>query len=310
MADTAVPVTASPTGSTPAPSAAPATVATPSGPQAVGSPAAAAVSAPAASMARSSPPEDRWPSILDNARAKTRAEVEQEFRQKYSRYDQFETDPLAAVLGWLDQGSQHSIYGPHIANWAEQYVGKRHGQAPEEPKPDVPIMDQAGNVTGYTYSDRQLQAREKWLTHQLNQQWEERLGPLEQREAARQERDQQTEVMQNANQHASHTLASLRSQPYFKEHEVRIREAFEQHPEWGDNIHAAYNHVLINEILPNLSQAEQRRTITELQTKAGGNTVNPGSPVTPPRSFKKNDFRSALEYFDTHPDEAERFARR
>lgn len=255
------------------------------------------------------PPKERWNDILENARKKTRAEVAQEYQQRYGKYEQFETDPWSAVQTWLEQASTHSLYKPHVQEWVNKYTQstqpKHQG---DEPKPDVPIVDGTGQVTGYTYSDKQLRQWQNWNEAKLTQQWEQRLTPIEQQFAEQRQERQQQQVVQQATQHAAQTLGQLREQPYFKEHEPAIRQALEEHEEWGDNVHAAYNHVLITQILPTLSRAEAADVLAAMSNKSTGNTVSPsGSAPQTPR-FK--GFSGALEYYKAHPEEAEAMARK
>lgn len=307
MADT-------PAGSAPAtPSASPAPAsATPTPAASTPSSQPTPAAAPVTSSLGGEPPKERWPDILSNARQKARAEAEAEFRQRYGKYDQFETDPYGAVMGWLEQAASHSQYAPQITNWAANHLRSRRGsQAPvEPPKPNVPIVDAHGNITGYTYDADGLAKREEWFQQQLAQKWQEQFGPIQEREQARAEREAHEAMQRESWHYAAQTLQNLRQQPYFTEHQQRIAQVLEEHPEWGDNVYAAYNHVLVTEILPSLGTTAAQQAITDLTNKAGANTVVPGSPITPGPQFKKNDFASALKYFAEHPDEAARVARR
>ena len=52
------------------------------------------------------------------------------------------------------------------------------------------------------------------------------------------------------------------------------------HPEWGDNVHRAYVHVLSTAVIPNLSQKEQTKVLDHLKTQAAGASVHPGASST------------------------------
>ena len=260
------------------------------------------------SAAPGAPPQERWESILTNARAKTRAEVEQEYRQRYSKYDQFEQDPWAAVQDWLGQAERHSLYGPMVRQWAQQRSAPPPGTPKEEPQANVPIVDANGNIVDYTYSDKALRQWQAWNKAQLDTELDQRFGALEQHAARQARRDEQQSEAYEAYSRASTTLGQLRRMPYFSEHESAIRQALEEHEEWGDNVHQAYNHVLLTQILPTLSQAEQRRVVGSLTGKAAGSTVAPGG--TAPAAPRFKNFLEAAEYYSTHPDEAAAMANR
>ena len=256
------------------------------------------------------PPRERWNDILGNARTKARAEAEAEFKQRYSKYDSFEQDPWAAVQSWLSEAGKHSIYGPMVKQWAGQHLKsyEEPNHVAAEPKPNVPIVDANGNVTGYTYDDKTLREWQRWNEQQLNARWEERLSPLEQREAQRQQREEIQEVRHTATVNAHSTLTTLRQQPYFKEHEPAIRQALLEHEEWGDNVHAAYNHVLVTQILPTLSRAEQQQVVDQLTGKGAGSTVPAGGTAHGVPKFKS--FKDAAKYYEAHPAEAAVMANR
>jgi hypothetical protein len=301
MADIAAPAPASSGGgssapSTPAPvTATPATQGTEQG-----------TPSPAASQPQSSePPRERWDDILNNARTKTRAEVEAEYKQKYQHFEGFDHDPWQWMQGRLKEASGHSVYGPMVNQWAAQHLNSLKPRTPaEEPQPDVPIVDGNNQVTGYTYSAKQLKQWKDWDWAQKEAQINERFAPVEQRMQHMAQQEQYAQVMQDTNR----TLTQLRAQPYFKEHEADIKQALTDHEEWGDNVHAAYNYVLVTKILPTLSQAERQQVITDLNTKAEANTVSPNSQAVQAPKFKS--FASAMEYYAAHPDEAKAKAQR
>jgi hypothetical protein len=278
--------------------------------------AAAASGAPATPRAETpagtpgEPPRERWNDILSNARAKARAEAEQEFRQRYGQYEAFERDPWGAVQSWLKEASGHSLYGPMVKQWAGQYLNSLRGPAGsgEEPKADIPVVDDRGNVTGYTYSDQQLRAWNAWNQSRLKAELDDRFSSIEQREAERQRREEYQALVQDTSARAAQILGTLRQQPYFKEHEADIRAALEEHEEWGDNVHAAYNHVLVTKVLPTLSRAEQQSVINTLTGKAAGTTVSPNGTAPAAPSFKS--FKEAAKYYEQHPEEAAAMARR
>lgn len=255
------------------------------------------------------PPRERWADILDHARQKTRAEAEAEFARRFEPYAAFERDPLTAVVQWLEQAEQHSVYGPLV----QQYLNGRlkataRPEPGEEPKPDVPLVNDQGQVTGMTFSDKGLKAWHQWNEVRLKGEWDERFGKLERSNAERASRDEQQAIQHQAVSQAHETLTTLRQVPYFKDHEPAIRQALVDHPEWGDNVHAAFTHVLTTQILPGLGQAEQRSAVQALTGKGAATTISPQGTASAAPKFKS--FRAAAEYYDQHPDEAAAMARR
>ena len=263
------------------------------------------------------PPKERWPEILANARTKAEAEArskwEQEARQKYGRFEGFDENPYGFAESLLDQLAQHPQYQQQVYAKAARLLQSRRGanvpQVTEEPQPDVPIVDGAGNVTGHTYSAKQLKVWREWDWAQREQTLSQRFAPLEQLNQRIQQAEQTAQIQYQADTTTKATLETLRQDPFFTQHEAAIKAEFAAHEEYGDNIHAAYVRVLTRDVLPTLSQTEQRKVLDSLQSKAAGATVNPGSQAsTPPKKFK--DFGEALKYFNDHPDEAAAMAQR
>lgn len=264
------------------------------------------------------PPKERWNDILANTRTKTRAEVEQEFKQKYGWAEEYQTDRWSFVQRQLAELANHPQYAPFVAQTAARILQAqraRNGPTIEEPKPDVPIVDQSGQVTGYTYSSDRLKEWHRWNQQSTDAKLSERLRPLE---AMREQQEQTRAVLalrEQADTQAADTLTTLRTNPYFTEHEAKVKQALIDHEEFGDNVHAAFNHVLTTEILPGLSRTEQQKVLTSLQTQAAGGSVNPGqtAPSHAP-TFRTGNFsrdaEAALRYFAEHPEEAETAAKR
>ncbi len=260
------------------------------------------------------PPKDRWPDILANARAKTRAEVDAEYRQKYGWADEAARDPWGFTQRQLDQLAHHPNYETHVLNYAARLLNARRAQTKpqaEEPKPNVPVVDQSGNIVSYTYDEKGLKALRQYEQQAADGALSQRLAPIEQFI----QQAQMREVQHAVDTQAGSMLTELRDQPYFKEHEGAIKRAFAEHPEWGDNVHRAYLHVLTTEVIPTLSQREQQQVLATLQTKAAAGSVSPtgqaasGAPRFRTGNFKK-DAVAAMEYFANHPEEAEAMARK
>lgn len=254
----------------------------------------------------SAPPQDRWPTILENARRKARDEARAEADRRFEPYREYEQDPWSAVQKWLTRAEQHSIYGPMVR---QHYQGRLRGtEQPVEPQPDVPIVDERGNITGKTYSADRLREWSQWNHRQNQAAIDERLTPLEAKARADAERDEYVARRQQADTHAYTVVADLRSKPYFKENEGKIRQALIDHEEWGSNLHQAYVHVLTTEILPHLKASEANEVLNSLTKQGDANTVSPGSTTVGKPKFK--GFGDAARYFAEHPAEAAAMANR
>lgn len=252
------------------------------------------------------PPRERWNDILENTRKKTRAEADAEWSQRFEPYQALERDPWTAIQNWLSQAEKHSVYGPMVS---KHYESRQQARQPAaEPQPDVPIVDERGNVTGKTYSADRLREWHQWNDVQTQAKLDARFGPIEQREQRRAEAERAADIDRRANEYASATLADLRQQPHYTEHEAEIRQALLDHEEWGSNVYRAYMHVMTTKILPNLSAAEAQSTLDSITKQGEANTVTPGTTAVGKPKFK--GFGEAARYYAEHPEEAAAMAGR
>src|SRR3990167_8997571 len=212
----------------------------------------------------------------------------------------------------MDQLAQHGEYGPKVLAKAARLLQSRRGQgtpvAAEEPAPDIPITDAQGTPTGeFTYSAKQLKKLREDEHAAAKAEYDERIAPLEQAHRQTQTDRQIAHLERTSHAHAQETLAELRQQPHFKTHEPAIKQALIDHPEWGDNVHRAYVHVLTTTVMPGLTQSAQTQVLDHLQTQAAGASVHPGAAsASGPPKFKS--FGEAARYYAEHPADAEAMA--
>lgn len=257
------------------------------------------------------PPRERWESILDNARKKTRSEVEAELTARYAPYQEFEQDPYSAVMQWLEKAEKHSLYGPLVHKHYESRVQSRQpAQQAPEPQPDVPIVDERGYITGKAYSADRQREWNRWNATQQKAELDARFGPLEQRERERDEQAREQSLNQEASRNASAILTELRQQPHYKENEPAIRTILLAHPEWGSNVHRAYTHFMHTVILPKLSATEAQATLDSLTKQGEATTVAPGGTAVGRPNFHKLGFGGTAKWFSEHPEEAALMAQR
>lgn len=310
MSDVVAGSSPAPTNSAPS-SSAPST-ATPASPTAGSSTPASASATPATPATPSAAPSTeqqipyaRFKEVNDQLKSL------KEYREQYGWAETFQTNPYPYLEQWLDQAAGHPEMGPKLLAKAARMLQSRRGQATatEEPAPDVPIMDGAGNVVSQTYSAQQLKKWQEWSWQQREAALQERLSPLEQMKTALETRERQAQIDAHSQQHATSTLGALRKSEVFAKHEPQFKQFFAEHEEYGDNVHAAWWDYYQGSIAPTLAQTEQAKVLDHLQTQANGATVHPsGSQVSGPPKFKS--FKEASEYFEKHPEEAARMAQR
>jgi hypothetical protein len=268
-------------------------------------PAPTATSSPAAPPTPGEPPRERWDAILSNARAKAKQEAETAARTKYGWADQFQADPYTFVDSWIDQLAVHPEHAPKLFAKAARLLQSRRGRtqesAPEEPQPDIPVLNGEGQVVNHTYSAKQSKAWHEWKATEQDAALAERFAPLERMRHDMEQFQRDAHARQEAVSHATTRLTALRQNPIFVQHEARIKQALEAHEEWGDDINQAFAYVLTTHVIPEIERTRDTKTLLHLKQQAAGSTVSPNGQVgTTTPKFKS--FAEAARYYAEHPE--------
>jgi hypothetical protein len=249
-------------------------------------------------------PFDRHQSILQNARAKTEAEITQRFQQQYAPHvelgRQIQADAIGTVVGLVNELANHPNYGPQMISALARTLGSRRNQpqadASEEPQADLQTAD--GTLV---YSAPQLAKREAWLRQQLLGEVDQRLQPLQSREQQHQVQEQQRQAQKAAHDSMSKVIAPYLQIPEFKEHRPAITAKWQALVGDGyDAVNAlglAFTSVLRETVLPSrTAQSQQQLTATAVQKSLGstsGTGAAPAKPAGRPRSFEESFSRIA-----------------
>lgn len=255
--------------------------------------------------AKGEPPKERWDDILNNARTKTRAEVEAEYKQKYGWAEsvnptefqqiqqwarQYQSDPIA----WFAQtAAELRQQFPHLAQnlhseAARVLAGARSNPqqaAPTDIEPDIPVVDEQGRVVSQAFSaDRVKQL----IAHAVQDAIGKEVAPMkadfqsrQQQEQARQEQAQIESSVKSIYEQASSEL------PQFKENEAEIAKALAEIP--GDPGTALYR-AWAKVVLPKYQAQSKADVLDSFKQKAAAKTEAPSagaaSPMTRPTNAR------------------------
>lgn len=242
---------------------------------------------------------------MENARAKERQAVEQEFRQRYQPLERFNTDRMGFIADMLNEALDNPELAPQIRSLAGRALGGRNGQMPAAEPDQMPQPDFEDGQGNRFYSARAMQALDEWRTAKVKADILAEVQPnLAQVETIAQ-RERQREQQQQQTQWRDKTLEKARSLPYFAEHEADIKQVYlslpptSGHPaEEAAALREAYDRV----VLPKLSQLEHDKAVTSMRTRASASTLNPASTGAPggvPKNVRAKDggtMRDALKW--------------
>ena len=240
-------------------------------------------------LASGSMPVHRHQAVLTNARNKTRAEVEAEYRSRYGWVDEQKLDRARVEQA---TGLMRALEGPHKAHALRTLatalgVDLAPPAAPTEPDgpppPDVKLDDGSE-----FYSAKQLAKLHEWK----DAQYEKKLQALEQRYQPLVEERTLNRLRDESKSEASGTLAECRaSWPQFTALEGDIKARMTANPTLS--LERAYIQAFASKGLPALQAQHDTDRASQLQRKAAASSAPPSAPraVTPQRD-RDRDTRS------------------
>lgn len=230
----------------------------------------------------------------------------QEIQQLQQWGKAFTTDPV----GWLSQsitevGRTHPHLVPSLRSEAARILGGRNA-APEpeaDIEPDVPVLDQNGQVVTRTFSAERAIAMARRAAAEARDEVLKKLAPIqatfEQQQAQRQAHEALQQVREKATsiyQFASENL------PDFKALENEIKQHLSEMNEVEDDSRAltaawrkAYTAKLTAEAKTR-DTANKSQVLDDLKTKAGAAIRNPASAAVPSTSRPKSFHDASLSW--------------
>jgi hypothetical protein len=252
--------------------------------------------------AKGSIPVARVRKILDNARAKAKAEVESELGwakdlpkddaiEAVRVYQYAEQNPVAFVREVLERLQNHPQYRDEVAQILEparKAPAKKETEteqvADQKPQPDVLLED--GRLL---YSDAQMGKLLEWQSSQVESRLTKRLEPFEK---AREKQSFEREV----EQHAAAVIEEVKTWTGMTdpENQKAVAEAMRTR---GLTVDAAYRAVVVPK-LSDTAAIEKRvraQVLAELKQKSRASTRNPQRIESAPASLQGKSVREILE---------------
>lgn len=249
------------------------------------------------------PPKERWESILQNAREKSKAEVEQQYgwakqiadagvkpeqvHEMFSWYQQAGSDPVGFAQTLVTELLADARFAPQMRSHAARILGTR----PSQPQvaeaatlePDIPVADESGRVVARTYSAERVK---QIVADAVQEALAREVEPIKRDyEVTRREREQQR-ISAEVNALAGKELSKAEKLPHFKDYQTQITEVYGAHPEYS--LQDAYLDVLQTTILPKLTQQQQSKVLDDLKSKAAAAALNPAQPAAPATKRPEN----------------------
>lgn len=240
-------------------------------------------------------PFTRHQAALQNARAKTEAEITQRFQQQYAPHvelgQRIQADPIGTVVELIQGLSQHPEHGQSMTAAIARMLGARRGQAQADQEPQADLQAADGTLV---YSAERLAEWQQWNTQRLLAEVDSRLQPLQAREQQYVAQQRYREATQAAHDRMSKVLAPYQALPEFREHKPAIATKTQAFIEAGYDAQTALGlavtTVLREVVMPSRAAQSQQQLVAQAVAKATGSTTTPGqSPSAPagrPRSFE------------------------
>lgn len=261
---------------------------------------------------KAEPPAEKWPQILENARAKATQEATAAFdrdygwakqvpRESLERFGQIAgqmtSDPIGFLNRFVAELQANPVHAAQLRSNAGRMLAAK--QANAEPPPDVQIVDANGQVTGTTYSAAQLAKRDAWNKAQLMADVQKEFGPL------KVERDQQIR-QQAADKKAADEKRALDAVIDDRISQVTDHLGIDSSTPAPER-DAMLKHVFaLMDADPRLSapraaaqvarQLAQGKVLETLKTKANAQAVNPAGAVVAATSRPKSFLDKSLKW--------------
>lgn len=251
----------------------------------------------------SAPPQEQWPTVLENARTK----AVDGFRSQYGITPQITPEVFQTGIGFarainenpiafLNQLSaniaNHPVWGPQLRSSAGRTLAQPAAQGP--PGPDIEVTDATGRVVSMTFSDKRIAEREAWHQAQMKGEFTQMIQPFQQERDQRLQREQQDAFQKEVTAGAESELA-------------RVNKILEGRTELGpkvadlmaqgvNQIDAALQ-VREQFIVPTLTAAAEASVLDTQRKKAAGNTVNGSGAPTLKRTIGPNSTQKEIAAF-------------
>lgn len=261
--------------------------------------------APSPSSDKKGPiPFDVHEKTLDNARRKEREAVSAEWKpyewakqvpresleQMSNVVQRMNTDPIGFLEHFEQELRDHPTYGPQLASRAGRTLAGRRGQQTDpEPQADVEILDGNGQVTGATYSAKQLAERDAWRERALMAKVAAEYGPLkterdERQRAEQKAKESETALNAKVDSMAADILDLLDGNEALT---AEVLKTMHAHPDWSPR--KAALHVRDTSIVtPKLQPQAETKALDTFKTKAAAQGIDGSTRTTVTPSRPRN----------------------
>lgn len=247
-------------------------------------------------------PYERHESILKNAREKTTAEVTRQFQQQYGPSlelgQRINADPVGTVVGLIQGLAEHPDHGQAVISALARTLGSRRGQAAQDQEPQADL--QAPDGTQVYSAERLAQIRaydRQQILKEVDQRFDQRVQPLQQREQQRLAVERQTQETQAANDRMARVLEPYKQLlgPHFETHKPALRTKTAEYVEAGYDAQTALglavSSILHSTVTPARVAESQQQLMAQAVAKSTGSTSPPGAapsaPAARPTSFEE-----------------------
>lgn len=250
------------------------------------------------------PPEERWPSILENTRNKTREETLAAYKDQLEIVQRLREDFSGTLAQLLEEGSNDPRFSEQLTSRAAAILAARNqaAKANTEPEPDLQTADGA-----LVYSADQLRKWHQWNQTQTEKKLTEQFKPLQQLQQRFEQHQQQVQAAEKATETVGRRMAPLTALPFFKESQeaikARQREIYEQmqgQPGFDPDetpftaLIQAYGEVVGTQAIPKLRSAQTGQFIADAARKRAGSSSDPAA-TAPAHPRKPRSVDEALE---------------
>lgn len=249
---------------------------------------------PQTDASKGEPPQERWPTILENARKKAAEDALEQHKQALQVVEALRADLPGTLAQMLEEAAVHPQHGDAIISRAAAILSARKKAGQEDARPEPDQHDDK-----YVWYSPEQQAKlDAWKERQIEKKLMEKLQPLQQLQQQF-ERHQQTKAeAEKAAAVAEKRGAAWKTMPHFNDNKDAIlkrqQELYDQSKDlpgfdptngpW-ELMQQAFAEVVNTQVLPKLQTQQTEKMLASAAHKRAGSASDPAAslPATPRR---------------------------
>ncbi len=240
--------------------------------------------------------EAKWQRIAWAEELASAGRSPEQIKEALQLYDGIDGHPDKFLETFYERLSNHPHYASLVRSWAGRVLAGHKAPAEDDPEPQpvyYTATDPATGQPGRYLSDQYQREWKAWYDRQQDKRLDAKIAPLVQDKQQREQREQLLTAANTLYKQEFDTMKAdwehVKTLPYAEKYKADIKAEVVASGH-TISLHRAYANVL-NKVLPDISQSERAKVLSEFRTQANGSGLQPKSPATTTPGPAPKNFR-------------------